>query len=145
MMRCFACLAALMAVCAVSAAANTSAAAAESAEFHIARQPGIVYLQAILMEEGKLVEKHAVALGLKDIKTRWSVITSGGVMTEALVSGSIDMAITGVSNMLLLWDKTKGGAKSVAGVAGTPFLLLTRNPNVKSIKDFGPEDRIAVP
>ena len=144
-MRCFARFTALVAACAVSAAANSSAAGAESAEFHIARQPGIVYLQAILMEEGKLVEKHAAAFGLKDVKMRWSVITSGGVMTEALVSGSIDMAVTGISNMLLLWDKTKGGAKSVAGVAGTPFLLLTRNPNVKSIKDFGPEDRIAVP
>jgi NitT/TauT family transport system substrate-binding protein len=55
------------------------------------------------------------------------------------------MAITGVSNMLLLWDRTNGGAKSVAGVAGVPFLLLTRNPNVKALKDFGPEDRIAVP
>jgi NitT/TauT family transport system substrate-binding protein len=66
-------------------------------------------------------------------------------MTEALISGSIDMAVTGISNMLLLWDRTKGSVKSVAGVAGTPLLLLTRNPNVKTIKDFGPEDRIAVP
>ena len=33
----------------------------------------------------------------------------------------------------------------VAGVAGVPFELLTRNPKVKSLKDFGPEDRIAVP
>jgi sulfonate transport system substrate-binding protein len=145
MMRCFSRLAALLAIHAISAAAITSAAAAEPVEFHIARQPGVVYLQAILMEENKLIEKHATALGLAGLKTRWSVITSGGVMTEALVSGSIDMAVTGISNMLLLWDKTKGGAKSVAGVAGTPFLLLTRNPHVKTIRDFGPDDRIAVP
>jgi len=55
------------------------------------------------------------------------------------------MAITGVSNMLLAWGKTNGGVKSVAGMAGVPFRMLTRNPNVKSIKDFGPADRIAVP
>jgi sulfonate transport system substrate-binding protein len=30
-------------------------------------------------------------------------------------------------------------------VAGVPFLLLTRNPKVKTLKDFGAEDRIAVP
>src|SRR5690349_8777219 len=79
-----------------------SSARAESSDFHIARQPGIVYLQAVLMEEKKLVEKHAKSLGLPDLKTQWSIITSGGVMTEAVISGSIDMAITGISNMLLL-------------------------------------------
>src|SRR3954452_19439212 len=93
------------------------ATAAEANEFHIARQPGLVYMQAILMEEGKLVEKHAAALGLADIKVKYSIITSGGVMTEALLSNSIDMAITGVSNMLLAWGKTNGGVKSVAGMA----------------------------
>ena len=80
------------------------------------------------MEERKLVEKHAAALGLADIKVKYSIITSGGVMTEALLSNSIDMAITGVSNMLLAWGKTNGGVKSVAGMAGVPFRMLTRNP-----------------
>jgi len=144
-MRGFSRLAALLVICAGLAAAAPPAVAAEGTEFHVARQPGIVYLQAVLMEEKKLIEKQAAALGLRDVKVKWSIITSGGVMTEALISGSIDMAITGVSNMLLLWDRTNGGAKSVAGVAGVPFLLLTRNPKVKTLKDFGAEDRIAVP
>jgi NitT/TauT family transport system substrate-binding protein len=142
-MRSFRRLATCLAVCAVPAA--TPASAAETPDFHVARQPGIVYLQAVLMEEKKLIEKHATPLGLSDLKMRWSVITSGGVMTEALISGSIDMAVTGISNMLLLWSRTNGGVKTVAGVAGMPFLLLTRNPAVKTIKDFGPDDRIAVP
>ena len=144
-MKGFSRLAALLAIYAGLGAAAAPAVAAELTEFHVARQPGIVYLQAVLMEEKKLIEKQAAALGVNDVKVRWSIITSGGVMTEALISGSIDMAITGVSNMLLLWDRTNGGAKSVAGVAGVPFLLLTRNPNVKTLKDFGAEDRIAVP
>jgi len=137
-------LARSLVACSLLLAGLAPAAAAEGADFRIARQPGIVYLQAVLMEEKKLVEKHAAALGLPDLKTQWSIITSGGVMTEAVISGSIDMAITGVSNMLLLWGRN-GSVKSVAGVAGTPFLLLTRNPNVKTVKDFGPDDRIALP
>ena len=83
------------------------ARAAESNEFRVARQPGLVYIQAIIMEEKKLIEKHAAALGLKDVKVQWSIITSGGVMTEAIISNSIDMAITGVSNLLLAWGKTR--------------------------------------
>ena len=129
----------------VAFAAAAPAGAAESNELRIARQPGLVYLQAIIMEEKKLVEKHAAALGLKDAKASYSIITSGGVMTEAIISNSIDVAITGVSNLLLVWGKTNGGIKTISGMAGVPFRMLTRNSKVKSIKDFGPEDRIAVP
>jgi NitT/TauT family transport system substrate-binding protein len=130
---------------ALSAALAAPVSAAESSEFRIGRQPGLVYLQAIIMEEKKLVEKHATTLGLKDLKVNYSIITSGGVMTEAILSDSIDMAITGVSNLLLVWGKTNGQIKVVSGMAGVPFRMLTRNPKVKSIKDFGPDDRIAVP
>jgi NitT/TauT family transport system substrate-binding protein len=144
-MRCFSRLATLVAIYMASALGVTSTEASESSEFHIGRQPGIVYLQPVVMEENKLVEKHAAALGLNDLKVKWSIITSGGVMAESLLSGSIDIGISGLSNMLLMWDRTKGGVKMVVGVAGTSFLLLTRNPNVKTIKDFGPDDRIAVP
>jgi NitT/TauT family transport system substrate-binding protein len=137
-------LAAGLLACIVVSVGAAPAVAQEGNDFHVARQPGLVYIQAIIMEDKKLIEKHAAALGLKDIKMRWSIITSGGVMTEAIISNSIDIAITGVSNMLLAWGKT-GNIKMVAGVAGVPFKLLTRNANVKSIKDFGPNDRIAVP
>jgi NitT/TauT family transport system substrate-binding protein len=130
---------------AVAALAATPAPAAESNIIRIARQPGLVYLQAIIMEDKKLVEKHAAALGVKDAKVEYSIITSGGVMTEAILSDSIDVAVTGVSNLLLAWGKTNGSIKSIAGMAGVPFRMLTRNPKVKSIKDFGPDDRIAVP
>jgi NitT/TauT family transport system substrate-binding protein len=130
---------------ALATIAITPAPAAESTEFRIGRQPGLVYLQVIIMEEKKLIEKHAAALGLKDLNVSYKIITSGGVMTEAVLSDSVDIAISGVSNMLLVWGKTSGQIKAVAGVAGVPFFMVTRNPNVKSIKDFGPNDRIAVP
>ncbi len=121
------------------------AQAAETKEFRIARQPGLVYLQAVLMEERKLIEKHAAALGMPDVTLKWSVITSGGVVTEAILSNTVDLAVTGVSNLLLAWSRTNGGIKAVAGVSGMPQVLITRNPAVKTIKDFGPDDRIAVP
>jgi NitT/TauT family transport system substrate-binding protein len=138
-------LAAILSAASVVGIATSAASAAESLEFRIARQPGLVYLQGVVMEEKKLIEKHAAALGLNDVKVTWSIITSGGVITETLISGSIDMAITGISNMVLMWGKTNGEVKSVAAVAGLPQLLVTRNPNIKTIKDFGPDDRIAVP
>jgi NitT/TauT family transport system substrate-binding protein len=119
--------------------------AAEAQEFRIVRQPGIVYLQELLMEDGKLVEKHAAALGLANVKVNWSVINGGGAISDALLSGSVDVATTGLSIMFLLWSKTNGAVKSIAAIAGLPQVLVTRNSNVRSIKDFGPGDRIALP
>ena len=119
--------------------------AQETVEFRLSRQPGLVFLQNLIMEDKKLLEKHAERLGLKDLKVQWLQFTSGGVSTEALLSGQVDIVTSGLSNMLLIWSKTNGGVKALSGVAGTPMALLTRNPNIKTLKDFGPNDRIAVP
>jgi NitT/TauT family transport system substrate-binding protein len=35
--------------------------------------------------------------------------------------------------------------KGVAGLSSQPFLLNTRNPNIKTIRDFGDDDKIAMP
>ena len=119
--------------------------AAELKEINFSRQPGVLYLPMILMEHHKLVEKHAKLQGLGDIKVNWLTLTSGGAATDALLAGSLDFVTSGATNMLLLWDRTKGQVKGVAGCGGLPMFLLTNNPNVKSLKDFTEKDKIAVP
>jgi NitT/TauT family transport system substrate-binding protein len=126
-------------------AAFAGAVRAEPTEIRITKQPGLLYLPMILMENGKLIEKHAAAQGLGDVKTTWITFNSGGAATDALLAGNVDFVTSGASNLLLLWDRTKGGVKGVAGVGGMPMYLLTRNPNIKSLKDFTEKDRIAVP
>jgi NitT/TauT family transport system substrate-binding protein len=45
----------------------------------------------------------------------------------------------------LLWDRTKGQVKGVAACGGMPMYLVTKNPAIKSLKDFTEKDKIAVP
>jgi NitT/TauT family transport system substrate-binding protein len=123
----------------------TAPATADVGEIKITKQPGILYAQLLIMEERKLLEKHAAAQGASPLKVDWVTFSSGGAATDALLSGSVDIVSSGVSNMLLLWGKTNGQVKAIVGVAGLPMKLLTRNPDIKSIRDFGPNDRIAVP
>lgn len=118
---------------------------AETNEVRITKQPGLLYLPMILMEAGGLIEKHAKAAGLGDVKTTWVTFNSGGAATDALLSGNVDFVTSGASNMLLLWDRTKGQVKGVAACGGMPMHLLTRNPAIKSLKDFTEKDKIAVP
>jgi NitT/TauT family transport system substrate-binding protein len=120
-------------------------AAAEVSEIKISKQPGLLFSPMVLMEQHKLIEKHAAAAGVPDLKAAWVTLMSGGANNDALLSGSLHVVTSGVTNLLLLWGKTNGDVKAIIGVSGLPFKLVTRNPNIKSIKDYGPNDRIAVP
>ena len=55
----------------------------------VAKQFGVGYMQYMVMQELKLVEKHAKAAGL-DITTEWATFRSSDVMNDALISGSVD-------------------------------------------------------
>lgn len=122
-------------------------AAAEVKEVNIAQQYGISYLPLMVMEEQKLLEKQAKADGLGDIEVKWSKFAGGNVMNDAMLSGDLQFASGGVGPFLTLWSKTKSniGVKAVAAMNSMPLLLVTRNPAVKTIKDFTDKDKIALP
>ncbi|HKE39941.1 MAG TPA: ABC transporter substrate-binding protein [Casimicrobiaceae bacterium] len=120
-------------------------ARAEVSEVRISKQPSIIYLPLVVMEQNKLLEKRAKTAGLGDIKASWITFNSGGASTDALLAGNVDLVTSGVSNLLLLWERTKGEVNGVTSVGGLPMLLVTRDPEVKTLKDFSAKDKIAVP
>ena len=130
---------------AVALALATVTARAEVSELKISKQPGLLFAPMLLMEHHKLVEKHAKDAGVPDLKAAWLTLMSGGANNDALLSGNLHIVTSGVTNMLLLWGKTNGDIKAIVGVSGLPFKLVTRNPNIKTIKDYTPGDRIALP
>jgi NitT/TauT family transport system substrate-binding protein len=122
-------------------------AMAEVNEVRLARQYGIAYVPLILMQEQKLVEKHARAAGLGEVKVTWLQFAGGNVMNDALLSGNLDFAVAGVPPFMILWSRTQGAPASVKALASLnamPMYLITRNPDVKSIKDFTEKDKIVV-
>ncbi len=118
---------------------------AEVSEIRISKQYGLPYLTVVIVEQQRLIEKHAKLQGLGDVKVSWVTIGSGGTSTDSLLAGNLDFVTSGISNMLLLWSRTGGQVKAVGAVAAVPLLLVTRNPNVKTIADFNEKDKIAVP
>jgi NitT/TauT family transport system substrate-binding protein len=122
------------------------ASSAELAELNIAQQYGIGYLSLMVMEEQKLIEKHAKAAGV-EVKVNWAKFAGGNVMNDALLSGSLQFASGGVGPLITIWARTKGNldVKAVAALDSMPLYLNTRNPSVKTIKDFTEKDKIALP
>jgi len=122
-------------------------AAAETGELRVAIQPGLTYLPFTLMEHGALIEKHARAAGLGDVKVTWFKVAGGDVMNDGILSGSIDIAATGTPPFLVLWGKTRGSldVRGVAAYNTLPLTLVSRDPKIQSVKDFTESDRIALP
>jgi NitT/TauT family transport system substrate-binding protein len=128
-------------------AAAVGPARAEVSTARIAQQPGLTYLPLVVMQHDKLVEKNAEAAGLGKVAVEWSKFAGGNVMNDALLSGNLDFAATGMPSFLILWDKGKGllDVKGLCSYGSTPLYLVTRNPEVKTVRDFSEKDRIAVP
>src|SRR6188474_76756 len=127
--------------------AAPSPAAAEANVVRVAKQFGVGYMQYMVMQELKLIEKHAKAAGL-DVTTEWATFRSSDVMNDALISGSVDFVSLGIPGIITIWSKTKGTSSEVKGVSGlnvSPLMLMVRDPSIKSIKDFKENHRIALP
>jgi len=122
-------------------------ACAEMNEITVAQQYGIGYLPLMVMNQLGLIEKHAKAEGLGEIKVNWRKFAGSNVANDALLSGNLQFAAVGGPPLITMWAKTKGSidVKGVAAIDSMPFYLNTRNPNVKSIKDFTEKDKIALP
>ena len=132
-------------VAASALALSFAASAQQKTDISITRQPGILYLPSHVMEKQHLIEKEAAKLGIPNLTVTWANLNSGGAQTDALLSCSVDIVNTGVGNLLLLWDRTRGGVKGIVANSALPLTLITRNPNIRTLKDYGANDRIAVP
>jgi len=123
-------------------------ARAEAQEIRLAKQFSMGYVQFNIIEHQKLIEKYAAAAGLGDVKVTWATFNGPDAMNNALIAGSVDVVAGGVPGLVTLWSKTFGTPQEIRGIAAfssQPFLLNTRNPTIKTIRDFTDEDRIALP
>lgn len=133
---------------AVAVVAFAAGVRAEVNEVRLASQYGLAYLPLFVMQHGRLIEKHAKAAGLGDMKATWTQFAGANVMNDALLSGNLEFISVGPAPLALLWARTKDTPNFVKGVAAYcsfPLYLNTRNPAVKSIRDFTDKDRIALP
>lgn len=130
---------------ALAVAPSMRALAQQKTEITLSRQPGILYMPTHIIEKNQLIEKHAARLGVPGVTTKWLNFTSGGAQQDALLSANVDMINTGTGQLLLMWDRTKGGVKGIAASSAAPLVLVSRDPKIKTLSDFTEGDRIAVP
>ena len=121
--------------------ASRRAAASESAELRISSLEGFGFLPLSIALDRRLIETHAATLGLEDLHINHLPLRSAVISTDALLAGQLDVIAGTITSLLVLWDKTNGDVRVVSDLGGQVLTLVTRNPNVHSIVDFGPGDR----
>jgi len=108
---------------------------------------GLAFLPVYICQDLKLVEKRAKELHL-DVKASYQRFVGAGPMQDAIAAGAIDMGPYGTAPLLAAWDKAKGTPAqifAVSGITTMPLTLVSNRPNVATIADFQPTDRIAMP
>lgn len=123
-------------------------ARAEVGTVRLAKQFGLASLTFVVMEHEKLYEKHLAAAGLPDTKVVWERFSGGAAMNDAMLAGALDFAAAGVVPLAILWSKTRGSALEVKGVSGLnmmPMYLISRDPAIRTVRDYTSRNRISVP
>ncbi len=123
-------------------------AAAETTVVRISKQYGLPYMPMMVMERQLLVQKHAAKLGLGTVKVEWPQLGGPSPQVDGLLSGSLEFIGPGAPTLATLWDKTAGTPQEVRALCAMqsmPYVLVTRNPAIKSIADFTSKDKIALP
>ena len=122
-------------------------AQAEAGKVRVAKQYGLGYLQLMVMEDQRIVEKHAKSAGLDEVQVEWNTFRSSDVMNDALISRNLDFACLGLPGLITIWSKTRGNydVRGVAGLNVLPLILTVRDPAIRSLRDFKEDQRIALP
>ena len=132
---------------ALAATATVPARAqSEVGELKMMSQFGIGYMQLTVMKADKLIEKNLAKAGLPNTKVNWARLGAGAAANDALLSGGLHFAAGGTGPAFILWDRTRGtmDVRGVAALSSMPNMLVTRNPNIKTVRDFTEKDRIAL-
>jgi NitT/TauT family transport system substrate-binding protein len=135
-----------LALAAASLLASSDPARTASHEIRIAQTSGLAYLPVYVAIERKLIEKHAAASGLTDVTLVFTKLGSGTAINDAIISGSVDIAMAGVTVLINLWDKTVGrnAVKGMMAISDTPIYFNSVDSRVTSIRDLRPGDRIGM-
>lgn len=105
----------------------------------IAYQPGLGYASLVIVKQQKTLEKQ-----FPNTKIEWKTLASGSAIRDGVIANQIQVGAMGIAPFLLGWDRGVGW-KMLASLNQQDLWLVTKDPNIKSLKDFKPGMKIGLP
>ena len=121
------------------AAKGGAALAATAQEVTSVYQPGIGYMPFI-----ELDRTNALTNEFPGTHFSWRVLSNGAAIRDGFVSNTIQIGAVGSAPFLIGWDRGVPW-KIVCVAVNYDFWLVVMDPNIKSLKDLKPGDKIATP
>jgi NitT/TauT family transport system substrate-binding protein len=127
------------AACGTSGNASGASDAKSGGTIRILTNFGSAFYPFIVAKEENLIQKYAPG-----VTVQWVTLSAGADSVTALASGQEDIASLGVPPLLIAVSK-QVPIKLAGGLVAQPAQVVAINKKFKTLKDFGPSDRIAVP
>lgn len=102
-------------------------------------QPGLGYTPLIMLSKSAALPSQ-----FPETKFEWRELSNGAVIRDGFVSNTIQIGAVGSAPFLIGWDRGVPW-KILCDSNNFDFWLVTMDPNVRSIKDLKPGDKIATP
>ncbi|HEY4034371.1 MAG TPA: ABC transporter substrate-binding protein [Ktedonobacteraceae bacterium] len=128
----------LTTACGSAATANSSSSSSGPSSFTIAYQPGLSSLTLVILKQQKTLEKQ-----FPQTNFQWKVVNSGASVRDAMIANQAQLGSLGLPPFLVGWDHGFDW-KVLAATNRADIWLVTKDPRLKSLKDFTPNDKIGV-
>ncbi len=121
------------------AGCSSSGATGGGGELRIVYQPGTTtYAQLVIMEQEKWLAED-----LPDYDVSWTQVDAGAAVRDAMVNGEADVGAGGIGPFLVGYDSGIEW-RILSALNDIEMWLMVNEDRFQSLKDFGPEDKIAV-
>jgi NitT/TauT family transport system substrate-binding protein len=136
----------LLGLVALTPLATATPARAEADAVRIAMPFGLVYLPVYVAADRHLIEKHAAAAGLGDVKVSVRNLASGPVTSDLILAGEADIGMGGWGPAFVMWDKTSGANKvrAIMPLSSAAMVMYSNDPRIHSLRDLREGDKIGV-
>jgi NitT/TauT family transport system substrate-binding protein len=122
---------------------------AEVSALHLGAQFGLGYLPLYVARDAGLLDNELNKRGLKPLPVTLQNVAGAPQINDGLLSRTLDIGCGGITALMVAWDKTHdSGGRSMKGIAAlsdVPYVLMTTDPKVHSLRDFSDHNRIGVP
>jgi NitT/TauT family transport system substrate-binding protein len=119
--------------------ATAAAGGSSGGNLVIAYQPGIGYAQLLIAKQNKKIEQ-----AMPNTKVEFRSLSSGSAIRDGMIAGEIHVGSGGVGPFLVGWDRGVGW-RLLTALNEMDLWLMVKDQKFKSLKDFGPTDKIACP
>ncbi|WP_432407803.1 ABC transporter substrate-binding protein [Wukongibacter sp. M2B1] len=123
----------------LSGCKSNDGAKSKEHKIRVAEQYGLAYAPLQIMKENKIMEKN-----LPGVEVSWEQVGNTAAIREAMLANKIDAGFMAIPPFLIGWDKGMEW-RIASGLSSSPIGLVTYRDDIKTIRGFTKDDRIALP